>query len=355
MFKETVRVSGPEAGTRDVIKSLRNIPDRNAFFRDLNKINKPLNQNNIKISFDGTDKALLNHDVAVTPSELRSNLRLQAPEVVFADVPSRPQANATRASSSSAAFGEPVYGSGTMTTSQVCPTSDISLLKSLNLSGTAQNLGWLAFRFYMDNRELIAEQCQIHFDERFVDDIHRMLCFLADRAKQTFEDYLAWVTVDYLNSHIRSVFNNRYLRLASQGQSLISYDHVVDGLRHIQSRIMDELGFRETILNLLEDLTHVVVDKIVRIAKFSYSTMLDLNNGDEYHPFENYFDNVLRHLIDLSIRLNLDFSSYIILIERIDMEEIHLNVSAFYRGLRSCNTAPPITCEVCGGSFSVSQ
>lgn len=358
MFKETVRVSGPDAGTRDVIKSLRNIPNRNAFFRDLNKINKPLNENNIKISFDGSDKALLNHNVAVTPSELRSDLRLHSPEVVFADVPSRPQPNATRASTSSAAFGEPVYSSGLMNTLQVYPTLDSSFLNSLNLAGNAINLCRLAYDFFMDNRELIAEQCQIHFDNRFVDDIHRILRFLADRAGKDFADYLAWVTVDYLNSRIRSVFNNRYLQLAMrliQGEIYVHYDHIVDGLRHIQSRIMDELGFRETILNLLENLTHVVVDKIVRIAKFSYSAMLDSNNGiTEYQPFENYFDDVLQLLINMASQFDVDFSSYIILIERIDMEEIHLNISAFFRGLRSSNTSPAKKCEACGGSFTVS-
>lgn len=356
MFKETVRVSGSDVGTRDVIKSLRNIPDRNAFFRDLNKINKSLNQNNIKISFDGSDKALLNHNVAVTPSELRADLRLQSPEVVFANVPSQPQPNATRASTSSAVFGEPVYGSRLMNSSQVNPTSDSSLLNSLNLTGNAIAIGRLAHEFYMDNHELIADQCQIHFDARFVDDIQRILYFLADRAEQAIADYLAWVTVDYLNSRIRSVFNNRFLQQAiNQIPIYISYDHIVDGLRHIQSRIMDELGFRETILNLLEDLTHVVVDKIVLIAKFSYFAMMDSNNGsNEYQPFENYFDDVLQLLINLASKFNVDFSCYIILIERIDMEEIHLNVSAFYRGLRSNNTSPANKCTACGGSYTVS-
>lgn len=358
MFKETVRVSGSDTGTRDVIKSLRNIPDRNTFFRDLNKVNKQLNQNNIKISFDGSDKALLNHNVAVTPSELRSDLRLQSPEVVFGNVPSRPQPNATRASTSSAAFGEPVHGSGLMNNLQAQPKSDMSSLNSLNLVGIAIRVGRLAYDFYMDNRELIAEQCQIHFDERFVDDIHRILCFLAERAQKPFNDYLASVTVDFLNSHIRIVFNNRYLQIATrliQDQIYVHYDHIADGLRHIQSRIMDELGFRETILNLLEDLTHVVVDKIIRIVKFSYFAMMDLNNESfEYHPFENYFDDVLQALINLAKQFNVDFSDYIILIERMDMEEIHLNVSAFYKGLRSSKTSTAKKCEACGGSYTIS-
>lgn len=357
MHKETVRVSGEETGTRDVIKSLRNIQDHKAFFRDLSKINKPLNQNDIRISFDGSDRALLNNNVAVAPNELRSDLRLQSPEVVFADVPSRPQPNATAASTSSAYGGEPVCGSGLMNTSQVTSGSDMSLLNSRTLSGVAISVGQLAFKFYMDNRELIAEQCQIHFDDRFVEDIQRILSFLADRAHQALPAYLASVAVDYLNSRMITVFNNRYLQRimhVMQDQIYENYEHIVDGLRHIQSRIMDELGFRETILNLLEDLTHVVVEKIVRIAKFSYTALLDTNNGiTEYQPFEDYFDDILQLLIKLSREFNVDFSSYIILIERIDMEEIHLNVTAFYRGMRHINTSPATKCKTCGGSYKV--
>lgn len=93
MSKETVRLRGGDTGRSDIIRSLKNIPDQKEFFRDVYKINKELNKNNIKISFGPDGKALLNTAEPFKPSELRAQLKQNAPASVFANIPENPEVN----------------------------------------------------------------------------------------------------------------------------------------------------------------------------------------------------------------------------------------------------------------------
>lgn len=93
MSKETVRLKGGSAGRSDIIRSLKNIPDRPEYFRDIYKINKELNRNNIKISFGADGKAVMNAAEPFKPAELRQQLKQNAPVVVFSNVPDNPEVN----------------------------------------------------------------------------------------------------------------------------------------------------------------------------------------------------------------------------------------------------------------------
>jgi len=96
MYKESIRVSGVDASKSDLIRTLRNIPDKHQFFRDIYKVNKNLNQNNIRISFKGEPGvAFLNHEVPIAPSALRENLRTNAANQVFSGVPEIPISRTT--------------------------------------------------------------------------------------------------------------------------------------------------------------------------------------------------------------------------------------------------------------------
>lgn len=99
MTKETIRLNGGDAGRRDVIRSLKNIPDQRAFFRDIYKINKQLNANNARVSFSPDGKAILNNAETVHPTELRQQLRINSPANVFSNIPPIPEGNLISANS----------------------------------------------------------------------------------------------------------------------------------------------------------------------------------------------------------------------------------------------------------------
>ncbi|XP_077291241.1 uncharacterized protein LOC143914775 [Arctopsyche grandis] len=73
MAAETRRRTGDiTKGNAEVIRSMRQITDKDAFFSSAVRMNKQLNQNNVKISFGGTGEALLNGQHAVNPDILIS-------------------------------------------------------------------------------------------------------------------------------------------------------------------------------------------------------------------------------------------------------------------------------------------
>lgn len=93
MVKETIRQKGVDAGHVDVIRSLRNIKDSKQFFGDAYKVNKELNKNNIRISLHPDGEIILNDGKAITPSELRNNLKQLPSEQVFANLPTIPESH----------------------------------------------------------------------------------------------------------------------------------------------------------------------------------------------------------------------------------------------------------------------
>lgn len=93
MVKETIRQKGVDAGHVDVIRSLRNIKDSKQFFGDAYKVNKELNKNNIKMSLHPDGEIILNDGKAISPTELRNNLKQLPCEDVFANLPTIPESH----------------------------------------------------------------------------------------------------------------------------------------------------------------------------------------------------------------------------------------------------------------------
>lgn len=91
LVKETIRQKGVDAGHVDVIRSLRNIKEPKQFFGDAYKVNKELNKNNVRMSLHADGEILLNDGMAITPTELRNNLKQG--ENVFASLPTIPESH----------------------------------------------------------------------------------------------------------------------------------------------------------------------------------------------------------------------------------------------------------------------
>ncbi|GAB0090155.1 uncharacterized protein DMENIID0001_048450 [Sergentomyia squamirostris] len=88
MSKETIRLKGESAGKSDIIRSMKTISEPKKYFRDLYKVNKQLNQAEVKPSFGRDGKIVLNSAPSeATPSEIRSQLKAQPPNQVFQDIP----------------------------------------------------------------------------------------------------------------------------------------------------------------------------------------------------------------------------------------------------------------------------
>lgn len=74
-YKETIRLKGQNQGKMDVIRALNKMPDSKQPLNDLFKINKQLNENGLKASFNPDGKILLNNDLAIESGVLRQNLQ----------------------------------------------------------------------------------------------------------------------------------------------------------------------------------------------------------------------------------------------------------------------------------------
>lgn len=366
MYSETIRVRGHEAGSVDVIKCLRNISSPKSFFRDMYKVNGVLNKNNVKISFDPSGAALLNQHVSVAPAELRSNLRTLPAEQVFANVPPTMESTSLPAN---------VQNNGAFVSNNNClasPSNGMMMsrifveLKDLSLKAAPSLLARFTYNFYVENRELLEDQLQIHYDERFLEDIWRIVQFLARRVAGGVEVYLANVTANTFNELLYRIFNNRYVAAimpsggATTSALFVRCEQILENMGDIRRRIMNTDSFMETILNLLEDLTHTVVDKIVTITKM---LLIDMQNsrckGDRDTgnnvDFESFFDQVLRTLMGIAKDLNLvDFSSFILLLENEDFDEVQQMVSRFFDNIRRrLESSAVVKCTTCRGSYTL--
>lgn len=365
LYNQTLRNSGPEAGTRDVIKALRNMNNPKSFFRDLYKVNSKLNQNNVKISFGPDGTVLMNEQVPVVPAELRNDLRNLPAHEVFANVPPMEQPMLTSPLNGSLQQA-PIHANSSQTIASTSSGGILAVTSYLIFKGltirVAQDLARWAYHFYQTNRQLLSEELQIHFDDRFFEDIWRITRFLARHTIDGLKVYLARVTAEILNERIRCVYDNRLVAatMSRIADALyLHYEHILQAMSHIQNRIANTESFMETILELLEDLTHVVVIKIVNIAKM---LLIAFQNSDdaaqstigESVEFENFFDEVFSVLITMARRSGLvDFSAFIILLEKSDMDEIHEEVSRVYKYLRQkLTSSTTIKCGQCCGSYS---
>lgn len=357
MFKETIRVQGKEVGTRHVIKSLRSIPNIKGFFSDLHKVNKTLNKNNVKISFAGTDQAILNGQVGVAPSELRNNLRHMSGEQIFANVPIIPETNLTGAAGN---LKTPMYcQDGTL-------TNNISLFvkQSTNFLNFTmdQNLKIVSYiwKFYTEHEELIKEHCHIRFDNNFVKDVLTCITFIANKATKTVYEYLEQYSVSELNERLLLVYNNqlvaKFLNTTDVvGNRIFHYNEILEILTHVRERIIDADKFEELILCLMEDLTMAVIEKLVIIANISFCSMIEFVAAvaQHYVTFEDYFEKIITAILHLAGQNGFrDISPYVLLMDKIDLDQLHLNVSSFYNNLRNRKTTVT-KCKTCPGSYSV--
>uniref|UniRef100_A0A1B0C8P3 DUF4781 domain-containing protein n=1 Tax=Lutzomyia longipalpis TaxID=7200 RepID=A0A1B0C8P3_LUTLO len=88
MSKETIRLKGESTGKADIVRNLKKIPDHKEYFRDMYKVNKQLNEANVKPSFGSDGQMQLNGQPGNTvPSELRANLKAASTAEVFSSIP----------------------------------------------------------------------------------------------------------------------------------------------------------------------------------------------------------------------------------------------------------------------------
>lgn len=77
MSKETVRIRGDTKGKMDIIRNMNDIPDRQ-YLNDLFKVNKQLNQKNIRPAFSSaSDGVVLNNELPVDTGTLRQSVQHQ--------------------------------------------------------------------------------------------------------------------------------------------------------------------------------------------------------------------------------------------------------------------------------------
>lgn len=77
MSKETVRIRGNTQGKMDIIRGINEIPDRQ-YLNDLFKINKQLNQRNVRPAFGESGKGVvLNNELPVDTGTLRQSVQHQ--------------------------------------------------------------------------------------------------------------------------------------------------------------------------------------------------------------------------------------------------------------------------------------
>lgn len=365
MYKETIRVNGVEVGTRHVIKSLQSIPDVKGFFSDLHKVNKTLNKNNVKISFAGTDQAMLNGQVGVLPSELRTNLRQVSVggDNVFSNVPSIPETNLTVAAGN---LQTPMHSEdgGLLRNTLPSPVRQIMQSPMFIKFTMEQSLKVINFiwRFYNENEELIRERCEIRFDSNFVSDVLSCITFLAEKLGKTVYEYLEYYGLSALNEKMLTIYNNQLVAKCLNAvdvteRRVFHYEEMLEILTHIRDKIKDEHSFKELILRLMEDLTIKVIEKLIIIANISFCSMLDfiVAVAERYITFEDYFQNVITIVLQLAAQSGFrDISFYILLLDNIDLETIHSNVSLFYNHFRD-KKETTAKCKICPGAFSIIQ
>ncbi|XP_055911333.1 uncharacterized protein LOC129945548 isoform X2 [Eupeodes corollae] len=74
LFKETIRTQGASKGKMDIIRLINEVPDRQ-YLNDINKINKDLNRNKIRVSAGQNGHIALNDEVQVQSGDLRSSVQ----------------------------------------------------------------------------------------------------------------------------------------------------------------------------------------------------------------------------------------------------------------------------------------
>ncbi|XP_055840814.1 uncharacterized protein LOC129908383 [Episyrphus balteatus] len=74
LTKETIRTRGASMGKTDVIRLINEVPDRQ-YLNDLNRINRNLNENNVRFSAGNNGQILLNDEVHVNSGDLRNSVQ----------------------------------------------------------------------------------------------------------------------------------------------------------------------------------------------------------------------------------------------------------------------------------------
>lgn len=361
MLKETIRSNG-ESGTADVIRSLRSISNHKGFFRDLFKINAKLNENKVKISFDRSGRPVLNGDVHFDAAQLRADLRQMPSTEVFANFVSSANGETAVASSAVVTGGRSSGGQRSSRSQPMeLPMAVLSsIVKYLSSQfkrrfGDPQQLVCFVWRYYSENRDLIHDRLNIHFDQRFVSDVSIALVFIAQQAGQLIGQFIEETAAGVVWMRLNDMYESRWAELTMRvvyRSPRELYDSMLAGLDAVRQYISDGLGFRRTVEVLLDDLATEVVCRLLRLSQISFDTIVAMGLS-QFPSFESFFGEILEVVTIMAQKAGFnDLSLYVLLMKRKEMDALHVLATDFYERMNG-RTMGAKRCEKCGGSFSV--
>lgn len=360
MSKETIRVNGIENGTKDIIRSLRSITDQKGYFRDVYKINKSLNKQDVKISFSGEEHLLLNSAVPAKPSDLRTGLRNIPPETVFNEVPSIPKSNITtgKVATSSNSLGSKTVPLSTgigVNTNELANNNDVTLLIApLTLTAPAmlKLMNW-THKAFNQNAYVLQNILSMEFDD-YYQFISRICSVLAQHFDINASDYIVSHGFDFLNRFISKIVENNILYEESRAANLqfIRADEVLNMLDNVRSKITDEQSIETTIMNLLEEFTDVIVMKLIDIAIAIYRQFERIPH--HFVPFEICFDDILQFVKQIQDKFHINITDYVIILESLDVTKCYAELCKYNKRYLERNNCEQFQkCSTCIGHYSV--
>lgn len=364
MLKETIRLNG-ENGAADVIRSLRSIGNHRGFFQDLFKINKQLNENKIKISFDSNGRPVLNGEVPFESSQLRAELQQNPGTDVLRNMTSGNQSGGVGASVGSGYRNSPVVSSNNSSCNTTWSTAksigqNLSDEVKFRIGGAADGIRMMhvvsfAFRCFQQNQHLFADRLSLHFDNRFVDDVCRILLFLAEQAREELFTFMASVGQQVLFDRLSRLYESRWLEVGlrvSVGSVYAMFDKIMATFGRLADHIRDMRGFRQTVLDLLQDMSETVVERLLELSKVSFGSMLEMARNQRL-SFDAYFVDVLEIVTVMATQSGIgDLSVFVLLMERKQVQELHKRVSQYFVRMRDRSLAAK-RCTLCSGSFAM--
>lgn len=222
--------------------------------------------------------------------------------------------------------------------------------------GNPLQLVSFVWRYYAENRDLIADRLTIHFDGRFVEDVCRAVCFLADQAGQLCVRFVCDAAVPLVWRQLNAVYESRLAELtirAMFGSLHELYESLAAGVARLGEYVHDANGFRETVVQLLDELGSEVVGRLLRVTDQSFGWLVAMALH-EFPAFEAQFGEVLEVATAMAQQAGFnDMSLYVLLWERPQMDAVVKRVTAYYGRLVRRREGKMTKCEQCCGSYSV--
>lgn len=213
------------------------------------------------------------------------------------------------------------------------------------------------WRFYQQNDQLINEQLRIHFDGRFIGDVCRIVRFLAKQSGKIVLEYLQFIGEQAIYGKLAVLYENRFLQMIARlavGSLEGLFDGCVEVLNTFVRYIQDMNGFRETILALLEELSHRVVKRLLMLSKCSFGALLEMG-FQSMLSFDGFFGDLLEVVLQMARENGFhDLSMFVLCMDQVDMEKVHERITKQFEWMKN-HSKRAIKCKSCIGHYNISS